>query len=301
MRSFTQIDDLTAEEISCLKDLAKNIKARPDRYAHALAGKILGLMFFEPSTRTYFSFASAMQRLGGTVMGFNGIEWTSMTKGESLEDTARMMASYADVLVCRTKEVGTATHLQKFVKVPVINAGEGDGEHPTQALTDLFTIDEHFGRSDINLCLYGDLRFGRTTHSLIKLAARMGANITCVAPEAFQMPLEYIHYAQDQGATVTALDKFDDATLQAIDVLYVTRIQRERLPENTDMDVFDGGYVIDAVFAKRLSPTCIVMHPLPRVNEITTDFDADPRAMYFQQAANGVPVRAALLQWLLRS
>lgn len=298
---LTQVSDLSDAAVLQILDAAAAIKAAPQEYSQQLSGKILGLMFFEPSTRTYFSFASAMMRAGGNALGFNGIEWTSMTKGESLEDTARMMAGYADVLVCRHQEVGVSEKLSHIVNVPVINAGEGAGEHPTQALTDLFTIREHHGRLDIRLAIYGDLRFGRTTHSLIRLAARFGAEIYCVAPPAFQMPEAEIAFARAQGAKVEVFEEFTPELLGKLDVLYVTRIQKERLPQGTNMAVFDEGYVIDPKFAAALSPNAMVMHPLPRVNEIATSFDADPRALYFTQAANGVPVRMALLQYLLGS
>ena len=296
---LTQVSDLPDAAVLQILDAAATIKSEPQEYTHILDGKILGLMFFEPSTRTYFSFASAMMRAGGNTLGFNGVEWTSMVKGESIEDTARMMAGYADVLVCRHQEPGMSAKLAQVVNVPVINAGEGAGEHPTQALTDLFTIREHHGRLDIKLAIYGDLRFGRTTHSLIRLAARFGAQIFCVAPQAFQMPESEIAFARAAGARVSVLPAFTPEILAQLDALYVTRIQKERLPTGTDMAVFDEGYVVDPKFAAQLSPQAMVMHPLPRVHEIATSFDADPRALYFTQAANGVPVRTALLQYLL--
>jgi aspartate carbamoyltransferase catalytic subunit len=299
IKRLTQVADLDNAAVVRILDAAKAIKSNPKKFRKSLEGKILGLMFFEPSTRTYFSFASAAQRGGGNVLGFNGVEWTSMVKGESLEDTARMMAGYADVLVCRHGDVGISEKLSQVVGVPVINAGEGAGEHPTQALTDLFTIREHHGRLDIKLAIYGDLRFGRTTHSLIRLAARFGAEIYCVAPREFQMPAAEITFAGQQGAQVHILSHFTPQLLSEIDALYVTRIQKERLPPDTNMKVFDEGYVVDARFAEALSPRAIVMHPLPRVNEISTNFDADPRAVYFTQAANGVPVRLALLRSLI--
>jgi aspartate carbamoyltransferase catalytic subunit len=298
---LTQVADLDNAAVMRILDTAKAIKSNPKKFRMVLEGKILGLMFFEPSTRTYFSFASAAQRGGGNVLGFNGVEWTSMVKGESLEDTARMMAGYADVLVCRHSDIGISEKLSRVVNVPIINAGEGAGEHPTQALTDLFTLREHHGRLDIKLAIYGDLRFGRTTHSLIRLAARFGAEIYCVAPDAFQMPSAEIKFAENLGAHVHCLPHFTPQLLSGIDALYVTRIQKERLPPDTNMGVFDEGYVVDAQFAEALSPRAIVMHPLPRVNEIATSFDSDPRAAYFTQAANGVPVRLALLKHLLKT
>lgn len=300
-RHLTQVADLDNTAVIKILDAAAAIKANPEQHKNTLAGKILGLMFFEPSTRTYFSFASAVMRGGGNMLGFNGVEWTSMVKGESIEDTARMMASYCDVLVCRHQEVGTSEKLSQVVNVPVVNAGEGAGEHPTQALTDLFTIREHHGRLNVRLAIYGDLRFGRTTHSLIRLAARFGAEIICCAPSAFQMPKSEIEFARAEGATITQVPEFTPEILSTLDALYVTRIQKERLPAGTDMGIFDEGYVVDPKFAAQLSPNAIVMHPLPRVNEITTDFDADPRALYFTQAANGVPVRMALLDYLLKN
>jgi aspartate carbamoyltransferase catalytic subunit len=297
---LTQVSDLSDASVLKILDRAAAIKKTPATFQTSLGGKILGLMFFEPSTRTYFSFASAMMRGGGNTLGFNGVEWTSMVKGESIEDTARMMAGYADVLVCRHQEIGVTEKLSRIVDVPIINAGEGAGEHPTQALTDLFTIREHHGRLDVRLAIYGDLRFGRTTHSLIRLAARFGAEIFCVAPAAFQMPAAEIEFARAGGATLHICHEFTPEILGQLDALYVTRIQKERLPAGTNMAVFDEGYVVDPDFAAALSQRAIVMHPLPRVNEIATSFDTDPRALYFIQAANGVPVRMALLQTLLQ-
>jgi aspartate carbamoyltransferase catalytic subunit len=300
IKRLTQVADLDNAAVVRILDTAKAIKSNPKKFRKTLDGKIIGLMFFEPSTRTYFSFASAAQRGGGNFLGFNGVEWTSMVKGESLEDTARMMAGYADALVCRHGDIGISEKLSRIVGVPVINAGEGAGEHPTQALTDLFTLREHHGRLDIKLAIYGDLRFGRTTHSLIRLAARFGAEIYCVAPDEFQMPAAEIAFASAQGAKVHCLSAFTPKLLGEIDALYVTRIQKERLPPDTNMTIFDKGYVVDAKFAEALSPRAIVMHPLPRVNEISTGFDTDPRAVYFTQAASGVPVRLALLRYLLK-
>ena len=296
---FTCVADLDNHAVQKIWDRARAIKTKPKKFSKLLDGKILGQMFFEPSTRTYFSFASAAMRGGGNMLGFNGVEWTSMVKGESLEDTARMMANYADILVCRHSDVGTSQHLSQFVQVPIINAGEGAGEHPTQALTDLFTVQQHLGRlAGVRIGIYGDLRFGRTTHSLIRLASRFGMHIICIAPDIFQMPDADIAFAASQGANVKQVDHMTPELLGGLDVIYVTRLQKERLPPGTDMALFDDG-IVDAATAKMMPSHGMIMHPLPRVNEIATDVDDDPRAHYFAQAANGVPVRMALMDYLL--
>ena len=298
-KRLTQVADLDNATVLQILDTAKAIKRNPKKFNRLLKDRIVGLMFFEPSTRTYFSFASAAQRGGGNFLGFNGTSNTSMVKGESLEDTARIMSGYADILVCRHPGVGITEHLSSVINIPIINAGEGAGEHPTQTLTDFFTLREYHGRLNLKIALYGDLRFGRTTHSLIRLASRFGAEIFCVAPDAFQMPGEELAFAKQMGAKVHQLNTFTPTVLKNLDALYVTRIQKERLQPGTDMGVFDEGYVIDTKFAESLGPKTIVLHPLPRVHEISTNFEADPRAAYFTQAANGVFVRLALLNHLL--
>jgi len=296
---LTQVSDLQDARVIEILDRAVAIKAAPEKFQTSLNGKILGLMFFEPSTRTYFSFASAMMRGGGNMLGFNGIEWTSMVKGESIEDTARMMASYVDVLVCRHRDIGTNQKLAAAVNVPVINAGEGTGEHPTQTLTDLFTIRERFGRLDIRMGLYGDLKHSRTIHSIVLLGSRLGMSFYGFAPPGFELPQPYIDVIKQHGSSYQNDPEFPPTKLGHLDALYINRLQKERLGIDQPPPSYFDVPLVTPEFARNLSPDCIVMDPLPRINTTDPAFDKDVRAVYFTQAANGVPVRMALIQALL--
>ena len=293
--SLLSIDDLSNEDIHFLLNLSGVIQKNTQRFLTLCAGKILSLLFFEPSTRTYFSFSSAMQRLGGNVIGFSQTESTSVAKGETLEDTARMMAAYSDMMVVRHAEVGSIKSIANIVDIPIINGGEGSVEHPTQTLCDLYTIRKYFKRiNGVTIGLYGDLKFGRTNHSLIKSASRLGANFICISPEALQMPKNYLKEANENGAK-TVISNHIRHHLQEIDVLYVSRLQKERLPNTLDYNELKKEMVITPKLASELNKTSIIMHPLPRVGEIETAVDNDGRAKYFEQAANGVPVRMAIL------
>ncbi len=264
-----------------------------------LKGKILANLFYEPSTRTSSSFTAAMERLGGSVIPINEVKYSSVSKGETLPDTVRSLECYADVIVIRHPEVGSAAIAAKAARKPVINAGDGIGEHPTQALLDAFTIREEIGHLDgLTVTLLGDLKHGRTVHSLARLLSLYKVKLNYVAPDILRMPAELIEELNVKGieqAEYTALDQ----PLPQTDVLYVTRVQKERFTDEAVYESVKGAYVIDPKVMKAAKERMIVMHPLPRVGEISTDFDDDPRAAYFRQMEYGLYVRMALLAMVL--
>jgi aspartate carbamoyltransferase len=264
-----------------------------------LKGKILANLFYEPSTRTSSSFTAAMERLGGSVIPINEVKYSSVSKGESLPDTVRTLECYADVIVIRHPEVGSAAQAAKAARKPVINAGDGIGEHPTQALLDAFTIKEELGHLDgLTVTLLGDLKHGRTVHSLARLLSLYKVKLNYVAPDILRMPAELIEELKTKGveqAEFAALDK----PLPETDVLYVTRVQKERFTDEAVYESVKGAYVIDPKVMKSARERMIVMHPLPRVGEISPDFDDDPRAAYFRQMEYGLYVRMALLAMVL--
>lgn len=262
-----------------------------------LKGKILANLFYEPSTRTSSSFTAAMERLGGSVIPINEVKYSSVSKGESLADTVRTLECYADVIVLRHPETGSAAIAANAARKPVINAGDGVGEHPTQALLDTFTVMEELGRLDnLNVTMLGDLKYGRTVHSLARLLSRFNnIKLNYVAPNILKMPKEVMGEVGVPQAEFDTLDK----VLPETDVLYVTRVQKERFEDPADYEKVKGAYVIDPDIMKAARKNMIVMHPLPRVGEISTDFDDDPRAAYFRQMEYGLYVRMALLGLVL--
>ncbi len=264
-----------------------------------LKGKILANLFYEPSTRTSSSFTAAMERLGGSVIPINEVKYSSVSKGESLPDTVRTLECYADVIVIRHPEVGSAAQAAKAAHKPVINAGDGIGEHPTQALLDAFTIKEELGHLDgLTVTLLGDLKHGRTVHSLARLLSLYKVKLNYVAPDILRMPAELIDELKAKGikqAEYTALDQ----PLPETDVLYVTRVQKERFTDESVYESVKSAYVIDPKVMKAARERMIVMHPLPRVGEISAEFDDDPRAAYFRQMEYGLYVRMALLAMVL--
>ena len=293
--------DLDRPTIDDLLARARRMATHPEEAAHRLAGRIMATLFYEPSTRTRLSFESAMLRLGGQVLSAaDAAEHSSAAKGETLEDTVRVVAEYADVIVLRHPDQGAARRAAARSPVPLINAGDGAGEHPTQALLDLFTIQQELGRLDhLRVGLAGDLRYSRTVRSLALLLAQFdGTELVLIASPQLQLPVE----ARDElrQAGVPLLEENDLARAVArLDVLYQTRIQRERFPSTEAYERVGLVGVVDEAIMRRLPQGSIVMHPLPRVDEIATAVDADPRAAYFRQARNGVPVRMAILDWLL--
>jgi aspartate carbamoyltransferase len=264
-----------------------------------LKGKILANLFYEPSTRTSSSFTAAMERLGGSVIPINEVKYSSVSKGESLADTVRTLECYADVIVLRHPEVGSAAIAAKAAHKPVINAGDGIGEHPTQALLDAFTIREEIGHLDgLTVTLLGDLKHGRTVHSLARLLSLYKVKLNYVAPDILRMPAELIEELNAKGIEQTEYSNLD-TSLPQTDVLYVTRVQKERFTDEATYESVKGAYVIDPKVMKAAKERMIVMHPLPRVGEISPDFDDDPRAAYFRQMEYGLYVRMGLLAMVL--
>jgi aspartate carbamoyltransferase catalytic subunit len=270
---------------------------RDDRLAH----RVMASLFYEPSTRTRLSFESAMLRLGGAVLGTEAAHtFSSAIKGETLEDTVRMVSTYADVIVLRHDQEGAAARAAAVSSVPVVNAGDGPGEHPTQALLDLYTIERELGHVEgVRIAFCGDLRFGRTARSLaLLLALYPGVEMTFVAPEVVQVRRDTLDRLDARGIEWRLADQLTDV-LEGIDVVYQTRVQKERFTDAAEYEFARTAIRIDAALMQRLPATAIVMHPLPRVDEIAPEVDADPRAAYFRQAANGVAIRMALLEMLL--
>jgi aspartate carbamoyltransferase catalytic subunit len=264
-----------------------------------LKGKILASIFYEPSTRTSSSFIAAMERLGGNVININEVRYSSVAKGESLPDTIKTLECYADVIVIRHPELGSAAKAAEAAHKPVINAGDGVGEHPTQALLDAFTIHEELGRmDDLTVAMLGDLKYGRTVHSLSRLLSLYNARLHYVSPEILRMPPEIIAELEAKGIRQTEHRTLEQALPEA-DVLYVTRVQRERFESEDVYNSVKGAYVLDKSVMAGAKNKMIVMHPLPRVTEISTDFDTDPRAAYFRQMEYGLYVRMALLAMVL--
>jgi aspartate carbamoyltransferase len=265
-----------------------------------LKGKILANLFYEPSTRTSSSFTAAMERLGGSVIPINEVKYSSVTKGESLTDTVRTLECYADVIVLRHPETGSAAIAAKAAKKPVINAGDGIGEHPTQAMLDAFTIMEELGRLDnLTVTMLGDLKYGRTVHSLARLLSLFGnIKLNYVSPDILKMPKEVMDEVAAKGVPQAEFPSLE-TILSETDVLYVTRVQKERFEDPADYEKVKGAYVIEPGMMKAAKKEMIVMHPLPRVTEISMDFDDDPRAAYFRQMEYGLYVRMALLAMVL--
>ncbi len=275
--------------------LAHAQQIRPD--PQLLVGRVMASLFFEPSTRTQLSFATAMHRLGGKVIGFSGAESTSVVKGESLQDTVRTVEKYADVIVMRHPLEGSARLVADTVAIPVINAGDGANQHPTQTLMDLFTIKKFHQRlDDLKIGLVGDLKYGRTVHSLaIALTRFHKIELRLVSPPNLRMPPAILHELNG----VVPYTETEELDLRDLDVVYVTRIQKERFPDIEEYEKVKGAYVITLKVCERLKSSAILLHPLPRVDEIAPEVDSLPQAKYFDQVQNGVPVRMALLKLVL--
>lgn len=301
MKHVISVHDLSAEQIVTVLDKAEHMVeiAKGRATSDLLMGKVLASIFFEPSTRTRLSFETAMNRLGGGVVGFAGTEATSVVKGETLADTIRMVSGYADAVVLRHPREGAAKLATEFSDVPILNAGDGAGQHPTQTLLDLFTIRTEKGRlENLNISLVGDLRYGRTVHSLAYALSKFGNTINLVSPEGLEMPGEVVGYLKDKGMFGQACHALDEVIADT-DILYVTRIQKERFPDPVEYKKVAGIYRVDPKLVSQGPEDMIIMHPLPRVQEISPEVDALPQAKYFIQAFNGVPVRMALLSMVM--
>ena len=290
------MDDLTNDEsISLLEDAMKLMPvARGLTHLPLLEGKVLGNLFFENSTRTRLSFETAMKRLGGEVLNLSEVG-SSVKKGETLYDTMQMIEGYADIAVIRHPRQGAAQYAADAVEIPILNAGDGAGNHPTQTLLDLFTIRQGHGTIEgLRVVLVGDLRYGRTVHSLSRALCRFGASLTLVSPESLMMPQEIVRDLKSDGCDVSETSDLI-STLPSADVVYMTRIQRERFPDEAEYEKVAGIYTLNSQDLTSSHSNMMIMHPLPRVNEIHASIDSTSHAWYFKQAFNGVPTRMALL------
>lgn len=300
-RSLLEPMDFSIEELNEIFTLAHKIIENPGAYTHACDGKLLATLFYEPSTRTRFSFEAAMLRLGGQIIGFSEPTSSSVTKGESIADTVRTVACYADIAVMRHPKEGAPRIGATVADIPIINAGDGGHQHPTQTLTDLLTIQctkGSFENLTVGLC--GDLKFGRTVHSLMKALSRYeNVHFVLISPEELEIP-EYVRKEVLQKNNIQFEEVRNiEEVLQRLDILYMTRVQKERFFNEEDYIRLKDRYILDAEKMSLAKEDMIVMHPLPRVNEIAIEVDSDPRAMYFQQAKYGMFVRMALIMKLL--
>ncbi len=298
-KDIVSIKDFSEKEIFEIFEVAKEmVQYAKGKGTDILKGKILATLFFEPSTRTRFSFETAMLRLGGGVLSFSDPKSTSLSKGETLADTIRMMDSYADVIVIRHSYEGAARLASKFADHPVINAGDGAGQHPTQTLLDLFTIHNNFGTlKNLKIGLLGDLKYGRTVHSLAIALSNFGSKLYLISPKSLEMPDHIMREIQEKQKPIVTNNIFD--VIGELDVLYVTRIQKERFPDATEYMKIAGSYRVDLALLEKAKRELIIMHPLPRVDEIAPEVDNTPHAKYFEQAFNGVPIRMAILSMVL--
>jgi aspartate carbamoyltransferase catalytic subunit len=296
-RSLVSIDDFSTEEILKVLDMAVEFEKQPIR--KLLDGKVIATLFFEPSTRTRLSFESAINRLGGKIVGFSDASSSSVSKGETLHDTIKMVSSYSDLIVMRHPIEGSARFASEVASVPVINAGDGANQHPTQTLLDLYSIRKTQGKlEDLNIFLVGDLKYGRTVHSLMMAMSRWNATFNFIAPEELKMPDEFKFYLDNLGLKYYEHSDFTDIISKA-DIIYMTRVQKERFSDPMEYEKVKNVYVLRNSMLKNTKPNMRILHPLPRVNEIHPDVDSNPKAYYFEQALNGVYTRQAILCTLL--
>ena len=295
-KDILSLRDFSAEEISFVLDYARAFEGlnRP-----VLGGRILATLFYEPSTRTRLSFESAMLGLGGSVLGFSQASSSSAAKGETVRDTARMIDGYADVLVIRHPLEGSARAAAEAAEIPVINGGDGANQHPTQTFLDLYTIMKTKGTlRGLTIGFLGDLKYGRTVHSLAEALSHFGANLVFISPEMLRMPTHILADLRDHGVEYTETETLADVS-RRLDILYVTRIQRERFPDPVDYEKVKNVYILNEKLLDIVKPDLKILHPLPRVNEIDPSLDDYPQAEYFQQSKNGVTMRKALLSLVL--
>lgn len=300
-RNLIQPSDFSLEELTEIFDFADEIIKKPEDYTHICDGKLLGSLFFEPSTRTRLSFESAMNRLGGRVVGFSESSSSSVAKGESLSDTIRTVACYTDIIVMRHPKEGAPTHAIDRCPVPLINAGDGGHEHPTQTLTDLLTIRNAKGSfNNLKIGLCGDLKFGRTVHSLVNAMSRYDGNeFYFISPEELKMPRYIVEKSlKSRDITYHEVEKLEDI-IDQLDILYMTRVQKERFFNEADYVRLKDSYILDKEKISPAKKDMIILHPLPRVTEIKIEVDDDDRAWYFKQAKYGMYVRMSLISKLL--
>ncbi len=301
-KDILSIKQFSREDLNYIFGVAHEMRGMVERVGtfDLLKGKILANLFYEPSTRTSSSFTASMERLGGSVIPISEVKYSSVSKGESLPDTVRTLECYADVIVLRHNEIGAAAVAAKYAKKPIINAGDGAGEHPTQALLDAFTILEELGTLEgLTVTMLGDLKYGRTVHSLARLLSTFtNIKLNYVSPDILRMPKEVMEEVGEKGIPQKEFSSLEDV-LTETDVLYVTRVQKERFEDPADYEKVKNSFVVDTAVMKAAKKEMIVMHPLPRVTEISMDFDDDPRAAYFRQMEYGLYVRMALLAMVL--
>jgi aspartate carbamoyltransferase catalytic subunit len=300
-QDILSVSQFDRNKLDFIFSVGEEMRMLVERFGSAdlLQGKILANLFYEPSTRTSSSFMAAMLRLGGQVIPINNVQYSSVTKGESLPDTVRTLESYSDVIVIRHPEVGSAAIAAHYSSKPIINAGDGVGEHPTQALLDLFTISEALGTiGGLKIAMVGDLKFGRTVHSLTKLLVNYPVEFVFVSPEILRMPKDVLDVVDSTGHSYQVTEDVHDC-ISDVDVLYVTRVQKERFADLSVYEEVKDHYVVDPALMSKAKERMIVMHPLPRINEISYAIDNDPRAAYFDQMRNGMYIRMALLAAVL--
>ena len=296
-RDIISIRDFSKKELLYLLSAAKKIEKNPD--SNLLKNKIAALLFFEPSTRTRLSFDSAMKKLGGETIGFAKADVTSIKKGETLWDTIKMVEQYSDIIIMRHPIEGAARLASEAASIPVINAGDGANQHPTQTLLDLYTIQKEKGKlENLNIGFLGDLKYGRTVHSLAIALSHFNAKMFFISPKALKMSNSYLDELKQKKIKFTEVQDVFKVSKQ-LDVLYVTRIQKERFPDPLEYEKYKNAYRLDKSLLEKSKKNLVIMHPLPRVGEINPELDETPNAAYFKQAGNGIPVRQALLSLVL--
>lgn len=292
-RSLVSITDYSKEEILSILESARDFEKNPNR--KSLDGKIVATLFFEPSTRTRLSFEAAVMRLGGSIIGFSDAATSSASKGETLNDTIHMVSCYADAIVMRHPLEGAARYASEISPVPIINAGDGANQHPSQTLLDLYSIQKTQGTlNNLKLCLVGDLKYGRTVHSLIQAMSHFQPTFVFIAPDELKIPEEYKQFCRKRNIPFTESDQFNDQFNDA-DILYMTRVQKERFQDLMEYERVKNIYTLKNDMLQASKPNLRILHPLPRVNEIDIDVDVSPKAYYFQQAQNGLYVRQAII------
>lgn len=296
--SVITLSDFSRAELEEMLAMAAEFEAAPNR--RLLEGRVVATLFFEPSTRTRLSFETAANRLGARVIGFSDPNVTSSTKGETLHDTIKMVSGYADVIVMRHYLEGAARYASEVTDVPIINAGDGSNQHPSQTLLDLFAIKKtQGGLNDLHLCLVGDLKYGRTVHSLLPAMRHWAPSFTFVAPEELRMPREWTEYCDLHGIGYEETATLDGGVISKADILYMTRVQRERFTDLMEYERVKDRYVLEPSLLKEAKSSMKILHPLPRLNEITQAVDNDSHAYYFEQARGGLFARQALISWVL--
>jgi aspartate carbamoyltransferase catalytic subunit len=296
-KSLVSITDYSKEEYLRILELAAEFEQNPNR--NTLAGKIVATLFFEPSTRTRLSFETAVNRLGGRIVGFADVNSSSVTKGETLKDTIKMVTNYVDLIVMRHPIEGAARYASEIASVPIINAGDGANQHPTQTLLDLYSIKKTQGKlEDLNIIMIGDLKYGRTVHSLLMAMSHFNPTFYFVSPDELKMPKEYLSFLEQHKIKYYEYHDFLPIISQA-DIIYMTRVQKERFSDPIEYEKTKNAYVLNNAMLENTRPNMKILHPLPRVNEINLDVDDNPKAYYFTQALNGLYVRQAIISSIL--